>query len=106
VLEEAIRLRPELEDRRTVGNLLILEGMGAFARGDWERALALDEEGLGQYREARDAYGIAMCLIQIGFVTLARGDHERATRRSGKACAWRGAGSQAFIQYCLTGWQG
>jgi DNA-binding CsgD family transcriptional regulator len=81
--------------------------MYALARGDWERALALDEEGLGQYREARDAYGTAMCLIQIGFVTLARGDHERATpplRESLRLA--RGLDHKPFIQYCLTGLAG
>ena len=107
VLEEAIRLRPELEDRRTVGNLLLLEGMGALARGDWERALALDEESLGLYRDAQDAYGIVMCLIQIGFVTLAQGDYERATTllREGLRLA-RELDHKVFIQYCLTGLAG
>jgi predicted ATPase/DNA-binding SARP family transcriptional activator/DNA-binding CsgD family transcriptional regulator len=107
VLEEALRLRPKLQDRRTVGNLFILEGRVALAGGDLERSVALGEEGLSLYREARDDYGIAMCLLHVGFVTLKRGEYERTTsvlreglRLSGKL------DHKMFIQYCLTGLAG
>ena len=41
LLEEAKVLRPELEDRRTVAYLLVLEGLVALSRGDLEQTVAL-----------------------------------------------------------------
>jgi predicted ATPase/DNA-binding CsgD family transcriptional regulator len=106
-LEEAKELRPEIEDRRTVGNLLILEGRVALAQGDLERAVELGEESLTMYREARDAYGIVMCLLHIAFVTLARGDYEKtaAQLREGLQLS-RELEHKVFIQYCVTGLAG
>jgi predicted ATPase/DNA-binding CsgD family transcriptional regulator len=106
-LEEAKALRPEIEDRRTVGNLLILEGRVALAQGDLERAVELGEESLAMYRAARDAYGIVMCLLHIAFVTLARSDYERtaALLREGLQLS-RELEHKVFIQYCVTGLAG
>jgi non-specific serine/threonine protein kinase len=106
-LEEAKALRPEIKNRRTVGNLLILEGRVALARGDLERAVELGEESLEMYREARDAYGIVMCLLHIAFVTLARNDYERtaALLREGLQLS-RELEHKVFIQYCVTGLAG
>jgi predicted ATPase/DNA-binding CsgD family transcriptional regulator len=106
-LEEAKELRPDIEDRRTVGNLLILEGRVALAQGDLERAVELGEESLTMYREARDAYGIVMCLLHIAFVTLARGDYEKtaAQLREGLQLS-RELEHKVFIQYCVTGLAG
>jgi non-specific serine/threonine protein kinase len=106
-LEEAKKLRPEISDRRTVGNLLILEGRLALARGDLDRAVALGEESLAMYREARDTYGIVMCLLHIAFVTFARGEHERtaALLREGLRLS-RELEHTVFIQYCVTGLAG
>jgi DNA-binding CsgD family transcriptional regulator len=106
-LEEAKALRPEIKNRRTVGNLLILEGRVALARGDLERAVELGEESLEMYRGARDAYGIVMCLLHIAFVTLARNDYERtaALLREGLQLS-RELEHKVFIQYCVTGLAG
>ena len=103
VLEEAKALRPKITNRRTVGNLLILEGRVALARGDLERAVELGEESLEMYRAARDAYGIVMCLLHIAFVTLAQGDYERTAPllREGLQLS-RELEHKVFIQYCVT----
>jgi predicted ATPase/DNA-binding CsgD family transcriptional regulator len=104
LVEEAILLRPELKDRRTVAQLLILEGRVALARGDLERSVALWEETLALYREAKDALGIVMCLTNIGLLTLAQGNHERSATllREGLRLA-REMDHKTFIQYCLIG---
>ncbi len=104
LVEEAILLRPELKDRRTVAQLLILEGRVALARGDLERSVALWEETLALYREAKDALGIVMCLTNIGLLALARGNYERslALLREG-LCLARELDHKTFIQYCIIG---
>jgi predicted ATPase/DNA-binding CsgD family transcriptional regulator len=106
-LEEARELKPEIKDRRTIGNLLILEGRVALARGDLDRAVALGEESLAMYRRAMDAYGIVMCLLHIAFVTFARGEHERtaALLREGLRLSQE-LEHTVFIQYCVTGLAG
>jgi predicted ATPase/DNA-binding CsgD family transcriptional regulator len=106
-LEEAKALRPKITNRRTVGNLLILEGRVALARGDLERAVELGEESLEMYRGARDAYGIVMCLLHIAFVTVAQGDYERTAPllREGLQLS-RELEHKVFIQYCMTGLAG
>jgi predicted ATPase/DNA-binding CsgD family transcriptional regulator len=106
-LEEAKALRREITNRRTVGNLLILEGRVALARGDLERAVELGEESLEMYRAARDAYGIVMCLLHIAFVTLAQDDYERTAPllREGLQLS-RELEHKVFIQYCVTGLAG
>jgi predicted ATPase/DNA-binding CsgD family transcriptional regulator len=106
-LEEAKELKLDIRDRRTVGNLLILEGRVALARGDLDRAVALGEEGLAMYRRAGDAYGIVMCLLHIAFVTFARGEHERTATllREGLRLS-KELGHKVFIQYCVIGLAG
>jgi ATP/maltotriose-dependent transcriptional regulator MalT len=104
LVEEAILLRPDLKDRRTVAQLLILEGRVALARGDLERSVALWEETLALYREAEDALGVVMCLTNIGLVALAQGNHERSAMllREGLRLA-RELDHKTFIQYCIIG---
>ena len=104
LVEEAILLRPELKDRRTVAQLLTLEGRVALARGDLERSVALFEETLALYRGAKDALGIVMCLTNIGLVTLAQGNHERSLALLREAlCLARELDHKTFIQYCIIG---
>ncbi len=104
LVEEAMKLRPQLEDRRTVARMLLLQSMVVLGQGDQERMVALIEESLALYREVRYAYGIVMCLTNLGFVTLAQGDHERTTTllREDLRLAWE-LDHKLFIQYCLTG---
>jgi predicted ATPase/DNA-binding SARP family transcriptional activator/DNA-binding CsgD family transcriptional regulator len=78
VLEELEELKPELKNRNTIANLLILEGLVAGSRGDLERAATLHEESLELFREIRDVQGILLCLSHLGFITLLEADYERA----------------------------
>jgi DNA-binding CsgD family transcriptional regulator len=107
LLEEATGLKPELKDRRTVANLLVLEGLVALGRGDLEQAVVLNEEGLALYREVGDVLGVVACLTNIGLVVLAQDDYERTTTvlREGLRLAW-GLDHKLYIQYCLTGLAG
>jgi predicted ATPase/DNA-binding CsgD family transcriptional regulator len=106
-LEEAKALRPKIRNRRTVGNLLILEGRVALAQGDLERAVELGAESLEMYRASRDAYGIVMCLLHIAFVMMARSDYKStaALLREGMQLS-RELEHKVFIQYCMTGLAG
>jgi ATP/maltotriose-dependent transcriptional regulator MalT len=104
LVDEAIQLKPELKDRRTLAQLLVLEGRVALARGDLERSVALWEETLALYREAKDALGIVMCVTNIGLLTLAQGDYERsATLLREGLCLARELDHKTFIQYCTIG---
>jgi non-specific serine/threonine protein kinase len=47
-------------------------------QGNYERAIALLEEGLALFRELGDRRGVATSLINIGFAALHLGDRERA----------------------------
>jgi non-specific serine/threonine protein kinase len=47
-------------------------------QGDYERAIALLEEGLALYRELGDRRGVATSLVNLGFAALHLGDKERA----------------------------
>jgi non-specific serine/threonine protein kinase len=107
LLEEATRLKPELEDRRTVANLLVLEGLVALGRGDLEQAVALNEEGLALYREVSDVLGVVACLTNIGLLMLAQDDYERSATllREGLRLAW-GLDHKLYIQYSIIGLAG
>jgi DNA-binding CsgD family transcriptional regulator/tetratricopeptide (TPR) repeat protein len=104
LVDEAILLKPELKDRRTLAQLLVLEGRVALARGDLERSVELWEETLALYREARDALGIVMCLTNIALLALAQGNYERsATLLREGLCLARELDHKTFVQYCIIG---
>ena len=107
LLEEATGLKPELRDRRTVANLLVLEGLVALGRGDLEQAVALNEEGLALFREVSDVLGVVACLTNIGLVMLAQDDYERSATllREGLHLAW-GLDHKLYIQYSIIGLAG
>ena len=48
-------------------------------QGDYDRAIALLEEGLALFRELGDRRGVATSLVNLGFAALHLGDKERAT---------------------------
>jgi len=48
-------------------------------QGDYERAIALLEEGLALFRELGDRRGVATSLVNLGFAALHLGDRERAS---------------------------
>jgi predicted ATPase/DNA-binding CsgD family transcriptional regulator len=107
LLEEATRLKPELEDRRTVANLLVLEGLVALGRGDLEQAVALNEGGLALFREVSDVLGVVACLTNIGLVMLAQDEYERSATmlREGLRLAWA-LDHKLYIQYGIIGLAG
>jgi predicted ATPase/DNA-binding CsgD family transcriptional regulator len=107
LLEEAARLKPKLQDRRTVANLLVLDGLVALGRGDLEQAVALNEEGLALFREVSDVLGVVACLTNIGLMMLAQDDYERSATllREGLRLAW-GLDHKLYIQYSILGLAG
>ena len=58
--------------------VLINMGYVTAARGDFERAGALLEEGLAMSRESKDLYTNTTALLGLGIVETRRGDHGRA----------------------------
>ncbi len=80
LLDEAMRLKPELTDTRTVANLFIFAGLVSISEGALEQAIASYEEGLALYSEVRDTLGVSMCLTVLGLVEMARANHTRAVR--------------------------
>jgi non-specific serine/threonine protein kinase len=66
--------------------------------------VALWEETLTLYREAKDALGIVMSLTNIGLVKLAQGNYETsATLLREGLCLARELDHKTFIQYCIIG---
>jgi predicted ATPase/DNA-binding CsgD family transcriptional regulator len=107
LLEEARKLRPELEDQRTVARMVLLESMVMLEQNDRERMVALNEESLALFRERKYAYGVVMCLTNLGLVTLAEGDYEKATALLSEDLRLaRDLNHKLYIQYCLTGLAG
>ncbi len=79
LLEEALEIKPRLEDRRTVAHLLVLAGIVAgVLRADWDESVALHEEALAMFREIRDTQGIGICLYNLGLIETIRGELARA----------------------------
>jgi len=107
ILEEARKLKPELEDRRTVARMILLESMVMLGQGDRERMVALNEESLALFRELGYANGMLMCLTNLGLVSLGEGDYERASTllREDLRLAQE-LDHKLYVQYCLTGLAG
>jgi DNA-binding CsgD family transcriptional regulator len=59
-------------------------------QGDYERAIALLEEGLTLFRELRDRRGVATSLVNLGFAALHLGDKERTAALRQEVEALRG----------------
>ncbi|MDP9476914.1 MAG: tetratricopeptide repeat protein, partial [Actinomycetota bacterium] len=74
LLHEATRLRPKIEDRRTVAMMLVLSGLFAGSRGDLEGLEATHREALVLFRETRDLNGVSMCISNLGLAALVRSD--------------------------------
>jgi predicted ATPase len=78
ILDEAIRLRPEVSDKRTVANLLVLAGLVSLAQGDMDGAVSLHEESLALYESSHDIQGMTMCLVNLSLMALGRRDYATA----------------------------
>jgi tetratricopeptide (TPR) repeat protein len=104
LIEEANKLKPDIQDQRTVAHLLLLEGGVAFARGDLERVVELWEESLAHFREVRDARGVAMCLMTIGHMKVAQGDYGRAGTLLRESLRLAGElDHKQYVHYCTIG---
>jgi len=104
VMEELRELRPQLENRRTLAWLLVLEGMIALTQGDLERSVTLHEQSLHLFREMRDTAGLINTLGQLGGIVLVQGDYEGSLPplRESLRLAWESDYTLA-IQFCLYG---
>ncbi len=104
VIEELMELKPHVKNRNTLGYLIILEGIIAATRGDWERSVALHEESLELFRELDDVQGIHVCLGHLGLLAMIQGNHDRALRllRQSLRLGWE-ADYKVPIQVCLHG---
>ncbi len=104
LLEEITALRPGLLDKRTLANLLILHGLIAGSRGDWELAVVRHEEALALFRTVGDVQGAGMCLGNLGLIAFVRtryaeaADYLRETLRLA-----READDKMAIQYGFLG---
>lgn len=107
VIEELMELKPHVKNRNTLGYLIILEGIIAATRGDWERSVALHEESLELFRELDDVQGIHVCLGHLGLLAMIQGNHDRALRllRQSLRLGWE-ADYKVPIQVCLHGLAG
>jgi predicted ATPase/DNA-binding SARP family transcriptional activator/DNA-binding CsgD family transcriptional regulator len=80
VIGELMELKPKIKSPNTIAYVLILEGIVAASRADWERAVTLHEEALELFREIGDWQGTLACLGHLGLLALVQGDFERALR--------------------------
>ncbi|MDQ5818999.1 MAG: helix-turn-helix domain-containing protein, partial [Actinomycetota bacterium] len=62
-------------------------GLLAHGQGDNRRAAALHEEALGLYRELGDRAGTTATLVELGSVSVALGDYDRAEELSAEGLA-------------------
>ena len=79
--QEAWKLRPRLRDPRTIAKMLIVSALFSLLEGDLEGAsVKLHEEALAMYRDVGDVQGMGMCLSDLGWMALIRGDFDEATK--------------------------
>ena len=71
--------RGGVASKPAVAKALYEAGWIELFQGNYDRAIALLEEGLGLFRELGDRRGVATSLINVGFAALHQGDQERTT---------------------------
>jgi predicted ATPase/DNA-binding SARP family transcriptional activator/DNA-binding CsgD family transcriptional regulator len=119
LVEESMRLRSEIRDRRTIAYLLLFEGLAVgsvlFGEGssapDVEDLAArfrdLHERSLALFRNVGDRRGAGNCLINLGLGELILGDDERATAQMRELLhLGRSVDNKWHIQYAFFGLAG
>ena len=84
-LEEAIRLRRKLGDRRGLGEALTNLGILAYREANWPQAWAHYAEALEHERALSNAFGIARTLYNLAEVAEVYSDMDRALRLAAAA---------------------
>jgi DNA-binding CsgD family transcriptional regulator len=91
LLEEAIALRPQVRNRRTLAYMLVCEGLVLASQIDAEgtymihdkstavRFQGLLEQSLGLFHEIGERRGVDLSLVALGFAELILGNYGRAT---------------------------
>jgi tetratricopeptide (TPR) repeat protein len=104
MLEESLRLRRELGDRRLVANSLLNLGAAEVARGRPEQASRLLQEGLALARELRDSWSVSRALAELGRLDLQAGRPQAARGLFVEAVSLaRERGDKRVVAECLQG---
>ncbi|MDQ2684124.1 MAG: LuxR C-terminal-related transcriptional regulator [Chloroflexota bacterium] len=97
-LEGALRAFESLGDRKWVGLLKHLFGVGIFGQGDLPRALELLERALRIQREQEDAWGTGLTLDYLGLVAAVAGEPDRAAAALAESRAiWQSFGANVNL---------
>jgi predicted ATPase/DNA-binding XRE family transcriptional regulator len=86
-LETVLALGGDTEPARRRAFLLLVAGMLTARHGEYDRAVALDEESLALYMELGHTGSTHGPLRELGTVAYLRGDYERAVRLGEQALA-------------------
>lgn len=104
LLEEALTIFRELDNREQIAQTLISLGEVATETGDYTTAPALLEQGCALMREINDVGGMARALTQLGWAALRPGDYEQACRRLAEGLAYyRQVGDEVGVALALSG---
>jgi len=79
--ESTLEVWRRLEEPIPVGTALALLGGIAYAQGQLDRAIALEEEAIGHYQAAGDLISVAMAHWYLGLFAASRGHVLEAARR-------------------------
>jgi predicted ATPase/DNA-binding SARP family transcriptional activator len=90
----------------TLAKVFYEAGWIELFQGNYERAIALLEEGLALFRQLGDRRGVATSLINLGFALLHLGDKERASALRQEVEALRGEPLDRWTLAWLTTFQG
>jgi ATP/maltotriose-dependent transcriptional regulator MalT len=71
---------PQSPPARTKAYLLHVAGILAAVQGDYDHAVALQEEDMSVYREMDHKKGVSVSLRELSAVAYCQGDYERAVR--------------------------
>jgi predicted ATPase/DNA-binding SARP family transcriptional activator/DNA-binding CsgD family transcriptional regulator len=101
LLEEALALFRELEDRRGVATSLVNLGFAALHQGDKERTATIRQEVEALQREPLDRFTLAWLITFLALATSYEGDFERSAALATESLAiYRELGDKRGISLC------